>query len=368
VRPHQPRAAPGTPAAGLTGSIRADVEALVRRTQDEICAAIEDVEGAPFREDVWARAEGGGGRTRVLQGGRVFEKAGVNVSTVHGMLPAPAVAQMRARGNSSLSGSGPFPFFACGISLVLHPTNPRAPTVHANYRYFEVSVPDASIEGGQRKVWWYGGGADLTPCVLYPEDAAHFHAVLKAACDGHDATFYPRFKRWCDSYFYIPHRGERRGVGGIFFDDLDCATRGSVGSEFLTPADERKTGDVHMAPLAPGGGDAGSPYALLPFMSDLARSFLPAYIPILNRRKDEPFTAAQKEWQQLRRGRYVEFNLVHDRGTKFGLATPGARIESILMSLPLTARWEYGHVSAEGSEEAELLRVLKTPVDWVPLQ
>jgi len=293
----------------------------------------------------------------VLQGGKVFEKAGVNVSVVHGNLPAAAAAQMRSRGREVLSGAGPFPFFAAGISLVIHPHNPHAPTSHANYRYFEVVGKDP-VTGEPKVQWWFGGGADLTPSVLYEEDAVHFHTALKAPCDAHDRTMYARFKAWCDDYFLIKHRGERRGVGGIFFDDLDAVSAATV------------THDPNggHANVSTASSECGDPYTVFPFIVQAAESFVPAYAPVVAKRKDTPYTAAQKEWQQLRRGRYVEFNLVYDRGTKFGLQTPGSRVESILMSLPLTARWEYGHMPVAGSPEAALVAVLRQPRDWVPLQ
>ena len=358
---------PVRPLPSATGDIEADFEARVRQLQDEICGAVAALEGGGsgvgFREDVWTRPEGGGGRSRVLQGGAVFEKAGVNVSTVHGLLPPAAVAMMRSRpgkaaalglpsggggggGGGGGAGAPPphLPFCACGISLVLHPVNPLAPTVHANYRLFRVAVAPG------RWVWWYGGGADLTPSYPLPEDGARFHGALRAACDRAHPTLFARLKAWADAYFSIPHRGgERRGIGGIFFDDLDCGNLGGLTAE----------GD------GGGGAPAGEPHALLPFVADAARSFLHAYAPVLAARARSPFTAEQKEWQQLRRGRYAEFNLVHDRGTKFGLATPGARIESVLMSLPLTARWEYMRAGAPGSPEAAAEGVLKEPVDWV---
>lgn len=323
----------------------------------------------------------------------MFEKAGVNVSVVHGQLPAAAVAQMRSRGKEALGGAGPFPFFACGVSLVLHPHNPHAPTAHANYRFFEVEVPltkeereAAAKEAGSggatpvvpttRKLWWFGGGADLTPSYLYDEDAVHFHGTLKAALEAHDPPspsppFYPRFKAWADDYFLIPHRGERRGVGGVFFDDLDTESVNTVGSNFL-PAALKAAGAgagtqqaASALPLSSSLSSSSSPYSLLPLIADAAEAFVPAYVPIIEARKDTPYTEEQKRWQQLRRGRYAEFNLVYDRGTKFGLATPGARIESILMSLPLTARWEYGHVPAPHTHEARTMDALKSPRDWL---
>ena len=378
-------APPVRPLPLTSGILEKDFEALVRSVQDEICAAIEAVEGGGqhFREDVWTRSEGGGGRSRVLQEGRVFSKAGVNVSTVHGMLPPAAVAQMRARQNQTTTlaaaatttttaaaaattpvtattvggpfrfatgatSTAPLPFFACGVSLVLHPREPRAPTAHANYRLFVVQVPGEGVNAPPHAVWWFGGGADLTPSYVMPSDAKHFHGTLKAACDRSPSrTAFSRFKVWADDYFASPHRGgERRGVGGIFFDDIDEAT--------LVEKDLK-------------GAGAGNPYHVLPFVADAARSFIHAYLPIIEARHDEnaPPSPREARWQALRRGRYVEFNLVHDRGTKFGLATPGARIESILMSLPLEARWEYMAEPEVGSPEAASLAILQTPVDWV---
>lgn len=302
--------------------MRARMEAMVKDAQDRICAAIEATDGAGrFHEDTWQREGGGGGRSRVMQDSAVFEKAGVGVSVVHGTLPEEAARSMG--GGRSLSGND-LSFFATGVSLVIHPKNPMAPTAHANYRYFERG------DGQQDGSWWFGGGADLTPAYLFDEDAVHFHRVHKEACDKHDPAFYPRFKKQCDEYFCIKHRGERRGVGGIFFDDMHDR----------------------------------DPDKLFAFSQECAGAFISSYVPLVERRKDLPFTDEHKTWQQLRRGRYVEFNLVYDRGTTFGLKT-GGRIESILMSLPLTARWEYDHHPAPGSEESRLLEVLKTPRDWL---
>ena len=295
---------------------------LVHAEQDRICAALQDIDGGEPREDVWTREGGGGGRSRVFSEGKVFEKAGVNVSVVHGTLRPEAARAMG--GGQALGDDEELDFFATGLSLVLHPWNPMAPTVHANYRYFERG-------NGQRPgSWWFGGGADLTPSYLFEEDATHFHATHKAVCDAHDVADYGRFKTWCDDYFHIRHRGERRGVGGLFFDDVNEA-----------PKEE-----------------------CFAFVEACASAFLPSYLPILERRKDMPYTEEQRDWQQLRRGRYVEFNLVYDRGTTLGLNTNG-RVESILMSLPLTARWEYAHTPEDGSAEAALLDVLRTPRDWV---
>jgi len=319
---------------GVTNSspMRLRMEKFVKEQQKEIVRALEEVDGTPFRIDEWQRKEGGGGITCVLQDGKVFEKAGVGVSVVYGTLPKAAIIKMRANHKNLAAGADNIPesldFFAAGLSLVVHPKNPMAPTVHLNYRYFETANPD-----GTSDAWWFGGGSDLTPSYLFDEDAIQFHKSLKDVCDAHDKDYYPRFKKWCDEYFYNKHRGECRGVGGIFFDDLDETVK-----------------------------DKEDSFA---FIQDGLKSFVPTYIPIINRRKDMPFTEKEKEWQQLRRGKYVEFNLVHDRGTAFGLNTPGARVESILMSLPLTASWQYMYEPEPGSREARLTEVLKNPKEWV---
>jgi coproporphyrinogen III oxidase len=303
-------------------AIRDAMQAMVRAEQEAICAALAQLDpGGTFVTDTWTRAEGGGGCSRVLQDGAVFEKAGVNVSVVHGTLTPEAARTMG--GGHNLVAPADLSFFATGLSLVLHPHNPMAPTVHANYRYFERG--DGTGDGA----WWFGGGADLTPSYLFEEDARHFHATHKAACDRHDPAFYPRFKAACDTYFYIPHRKETRGVGGIFFDNLRDR----------------------------------DPHALVAFATDCAQALLPSYLPIMARRATMRHTAAHKRWQQLRRGRYVEFNLVYDRGTTFGLRTAG-RIESILVSMPLTARWEYGALPEPGSAEAAMVAVLQAPRAW----
>ncbi|CAO2838894.1 unnamed protein product [Amaranthus hypochondriacus] len=308
-------------------SVRGRFEKMIREVQNKVCEAIEAADGGgKFKEDVWSRPGGGGGISRVLQDGAVWEKAGVNVSVVYGVMPPDAYRAAKADGGSHKPG--PIPFFAAGISSVLHPKNPFAPTLHFNYRYFETDAPKDAP--GAPRQWWFGGGTDFTPAYIFEEDVRHFHQVQKDTCDKFDPSFYPRFKKWCDDYFYIKHRGERRGLGGIFFDDLNDY-------------------DQEM---------------LLSFATECANSVIPAYIPIIEKRKDTPFTEANKEWQQLRRGRYVEFNLVYDRGTTFGLKT-GGRIESILVSLPLTARWEYDHKPEEGSEEWKLLDACMNPKEWL---
>lgn len=307
--------------------MRLRMEQFIREQQKAIVFELEKLDGKSFREDTWTREKGGGGVSCVLQEGNVFEKAGVNISVVYGTLPKPAIAKMRVN-HKSLAEADELDFYALGLSMVLHPQNPMAPTVHLNYRYFETMLPD-----GTPQAWWFGGGSDLTPSYLFDEDAVHFHKTLKEACDKHNKDYYPKFKKWCDEYFSNTHRGESRGVGGIFFDDLDETV-----------------------------ADADNTFA---FIQDCLKSFLPSYLPIMQKRKDMPFTAKEKEWQQVRRGRYVEFNLVHDRGTAFGLNVPGSRVESILMSLPLTASWRYMYEPEPRSREQRLVEVLKNPKEWV---
>ncbi|XP_059922488.1 oxygen-dependent coproporphyrinogen-III oxidase, mitochondrial [Gadus macrocephalus] len=307
------------------GEMCTRMELLIMETQAEFCRALEKVDGGKFKADRWQRKEGGGGISCVIQDSNVFEKAGVSVSVVFGHLTEEAAKQMKSRGKVLKGKDGKLPFCAMGISSVIHPKNPHVPTVHFNYRYFEIEEEDGS------KQWWFGGGTDLTPTYLNEEDAFLFHNTLKEACDKHHPQYYPDFKKWCDRYFYVRHRGETRGIGGIFFDDLD----------------------------SPSQEEAFS------FIRSCTSTVVPCYIPLVYKHRDDAFTAEEKRWQQLRRGRYVEFNLVYDRGVKFGLATPGSRIESILMSLPLTAKWEYTHEPEVGSREAEMLEVLRTPREWL---
>jgi coproporphyrinogen III oxidase len=286
------------------------MDALVREAQDEIVGGLEAADGeGRFVRDEWERPGGGGGVTRVLSEGALLEKAGVNVSRVHGRLPPELARRLPGDGDA---------FAAVGLSLVLHPRSPLVPTAHMNVRL---------LARGRKA--WFGGGSDLTPYYLFDEDAAHFHRTWKAACDRRDPAWYPRFKRACDDYFFLRHRGEGRGVGGIFFEDL-------------------------------GGDPAGE----LAFVRDVARGFLPAWGPIAERRRALPWGERERTWQEIRRGRYVEFNLVHDRGTVFGLET-GGRTESILMSLPPRVRWVYDHRPEPGSEEARLVEALRQPRDWV---
>ena len=292
----------------------------IQTLQNTITAKLEAVDGkAKFKEDLWEREEGGGGRSRVIENGDVFEKGGVNISKVHGPLN-PAMQKYFNVGDVN--------FFACGLSLVLHPKNPFAPTVHANWRYFEMYEKDGTLVDS-----WFGGGQDLTPYYLFEEDAIHFHSICKSVCDAHDPSFYALYKKQCDDYFYNAHRDEARGLGGLFFDHCKA-----------TP--ERSMTDWYN------------------FVTQVGDSFLDAYVPIVEKRKDIPFTPEQRDWQEIRRGRYIEFNLIHDKGTLFGLKTNG-RIESIFMSFPPHVQWRYNYEPEKGTKEDKLLHVLKHPKDWV---
>ena len=284
------------------------VQAWVLATQRALIDELERMDGhGRFALDQWRRPGGGGGTSAVMTGGDLFEQAGVNYSAVWGEFGDDALARM---------GGTERRFYATGVSVVLHPKSPMVPTVHANYRYFERGA-DA----------WFGGGSDLTPYYPYEEDARHFHRAWKRVCDQHDTAYYPRFKQWCDEYFYLPHRAEMRGIGGIFFDDL----RGDLEETFA-------------------------------FVRDCAAAFVPAYAPIVQRRHNEPYGERERAFQLYRRGRYVEFNLLYDRGTSFGLATHG-RTESILMSLPPLARWQYQWMPEPGSREATSVQYFQ-PRDW----
>jgi coproporphyrinogen III oxidase len=293
---------------------------FIRSLQDNICSELEAIDGkATFKEEKWNREGGGGGRTRVIENGNVFEKGGVNISEVYGTLPDSMVQYLNVSHNQ---------FFACGISLVIHPNNPFVPTVHANYRYFELYN-----EQGEVVDCWCAGGADLTPYYLFEEDAVHFHTVQKEVCDKFDSSYYPKYKKACDDYFLNHHRAEARGIGGLFFDYLRETPEKPIQHWF-------------------------------DFTTSVGKVFIDAYLPIVKKRKDTSYTAENKHWQEIRRGRYVEFNLIHDKGTLFGLKTNG-RIESILMSLPPTVRWEYDYKPEPNTPEAKLLEVLVQPKDWI---
>jgi coproporphyrinogen III oxidase len=301
-------------------SLRDSWVEMIHDLQDKICTQLEIADGKErFAEDAWHRAEGGSGKTRVIANGNVFEKGGVNTSVVFGDVTEPMRRQLKIEGDK---------WFACGISIVIHPYNPFVPTIHCNYRMFELYDQDETLTDR-----WFGGGADLTPYYLFEEDAIHFHRTHRETCDKFDETFYQQFKKNCDDYFVNWHRNEeRRGIGGIFYD-------------YQRPGTMNESNWIEFAKCC-------------------GESFLQAYLPIVQRRKNAPFSVEQKKWQEIRRGRYVEFNLVHDRGTLFGLKTNG-RIESILMSLPPTVKFEYNHQPHPGSAEDKLLQVCLKPREWL---
>ncbi len=290
-----------------------EVQDFFMDLQDRICAGLEELdEKGKFHQDLWDRPEGGGGRSRVILGDKI-EKGGVNFSAVEGHLPERI---------SNALGLDPTDFYATGVSIVLHSKNPHVPIIHMNVRYFETSVGK----------YWFGGGIDVTPHYIYDEDAQFFHTYLKNVGDRHDKAYYPHHKKWADDYFYIPHRNETRGIGGIFFDRLEADDSHSKNDRFA-------------------------------YVKDVGNAFVPIYSELVNRNCDKPFSNQEKEWQLHRRGRYVEFNLVWDKGTKFGLQTNG-RIESILMSMPPEAKWTYDHAVEEGSAEQRTLDLLIKGIDW----
>ncbi|HEY9487452.1 MAG TPA: oxygen-dependent coproporphyrinogen oxidase [Chryseosolibacter sp.] len=295
--------------------------------QNDICSELEEADGkGKFINDVWERPGGGGGVSRVLSGGRIIEKGGVNFSAVWGKTPEATVRLL----NLPVADEGEFPdFFATGVSIVLHPFSPMMPIIHMNVRYFEIDA-----KGNEEKqIWWFGGGIDLTPHYVDQADAKYFHQQLKTTCDTHHASYYPEFKKWADDYFFIRHRNETRGVGGIFFDYLK-------------------------------GQDGFTKESRFEFVKSVGNVFAPIYTHFMRKNSKLSFGEKEKQWQYLRRGRYVEFNLVWDRGTKFGLETDG-RTESILMSLPPQANWEYSYQPEEGSDEAKTLTLLTKGIDWV---
>ncbi len=286
--------------------------------QDAICTGLEQEDGkGKFEEDNWIREEGGGGRTRVLQNGNIIEKGGVNFSTVHGIVPDFLIKE------NFFSKTKKNTFYATGISIVIHPIKPMVPIIHMNLRYFE-------INNGE---FWFGGGIDLTPHYVNEDDAFFFHSTLKTVCDKHNLNYYSDFKKCADDYFFIPHRKETRGIGGIFFDRLT-----------QSPTNTKEQ--------------------LLAFIKEVGNSFTPTYIFLMNRNKNKSYNEINKQWQLLRRGRYVEFNLIYDKGTKFGLETNG-RVESILMSLPQTAGWLYNHIPLPNSPEEKTLSFLKKDINWI---
>ncbi|HEY9667010.1 MAG TPA: oxygen-dependent coproporphyrinogen oxidase [Coleofasciculaceae cyanobacterium] len=314
------------------------VRQFMRNLQDTICEALQTLDGvSTFKEDSWEREEGGGGRSRVIRDGDVFEQGGVNFSEVWGKQLPPSILTQRPEA----AGHG---FYATGTSMVLHPRNPYIPTVHLNYRYFEAGP-----------VWWFGGGVDLTPYYPFAEDAAHFHRTVKAACDAHHPEYYPLFKYWCDEYFYLKHRQETRGVGGLFFDYQD-----GTGALYRGP---HKDSPAAIYSERLGAIEPRTWEDLFTFVQECGTAFLPAYVPIVERRRAMEYGDRERNFQLYRRGRYVEFNLVYDRGTIFGLQTNG-RTESILMSLPPLVRWEYGYQPEPNTPEAELYETFLKPQDW----
>ena len=287
--------------------------------QGDITSALEKVdELGKFKKDVWSREKGGGGLTMVIENGKVFEKGGVNVSKVHGKLPKSMAAMLKTKDSD---------FYACGISIVLHPKNPMAPTFHANLRYFEL------YENGGLKDRWFGGGLDLTPYYIFENDIIHFHTKCKIVCDKYNSSFYKNYKKRCDEYFWNSHRNEARGVGGLFFDYCRESKEMSIDRWLL-------------------------------FIKDMGQCILDSYIPIVEKRKKTDFNNININWQQIRRGRYVEFNLLHDKGTLFGLKTKG-RIESILISMPPKVKWNYDFKTKKGSPEEKLIKILESPKNWV---
>jgi coproporphyrinogen III oxidase len=317
---------------------RRRAKALLMGLQDSICAGLEQFDGeGSFQEESWERPEGGGGRSRVMKAGRIFEQGGVNFSEVEGSELPPSILSQRpeAKGHR---------WFATGTSMVLHPRNPYIPTVHLNYRYFEAGP-----------VWWFGGGADLTPYYPFLEDAQHFHRTLKGACDSVNPAYYQVFKPWCDEYFFLKHRGETRGVGGIFYDYQDP---GGVLYKGQDPSGPAATESNRIGPVQQSWEQ------LFALASACGNAFLPSYVPIAEKRQATSYGERERDFQLYRRGRYVEFNLVFDRGTIFGLQTNG-RTESILMSLPPLVRWEYGYQSEPGSREALLTDLFTRPQAWL---
>lgn len=303
---------------------REHISTWLKGLQDSICEALETADGKSiFEEENWTREEGGGGRTRIIKNGAVIEKGGVLFSAVEGEAPE-FLFQEKQHSVAQETGATKRPnFFATGVSIVIHPQSPMVPIIHMNIRYFE-------MDNG---VKWLGGGIDLTPHYIFEEDATFFHNALKGVCDKHHASYYEKFKKWADDYFYIPHRKETRGIGGIFFDRLNTDVEMSFEKNFA-------------------------------FWKEVGETFAPTYTELIKRNKDKSFTEINKQWQLLRRGRYVEFNLVYDKGTKFGLETNG-RVESILMSLPKTAGWEYDFKPEKNSPEEKTLSLLKKGINWV---
>ena len=306
---------------------RERVKGTIQHVQKVITESLEAEEGSEFMKDSWTRKDGNGyGQANIIQGGKVFEKGGVNFTELEIPLSASLALSMSERGkNIDKEKLESHKLYAVGVSLVIHPRNPMIPTIHANYRYMEITLE------GEKKEWWFAGGSDLTPYYLDEEDCVLFHSCLKEAMDTANPEFYPIYKKECDDYFWIKHRGFSRGVGGVFFDDVNTL--------------DRET--------------------LLAMIKSCGESFVSYYPQMVQKHKDEPFTKENRKWQKIRRGHYVEYNLCYDRGTKFGLMTPDANLEAIFMPMPLAAKWEYKYIPEEGSPEHRLLEVLRNPRDWI---
>ena len=303
--------------------LKEEVAGAYQVIQDEICQGLENADGpGKFSEEIWQREEGGGGRSRIIENGTIIEKGGVNFSAVHGKLPETIKKAFNINADN---------FFATGVSIVIHPAHPWIPIIHMNIRYFEMPGSGASPDEDIR---WFGGGIDVTPHYIINDDARFFHNYIKNTCDHFNTDFYPRFKTWADDYFFIKHRNETREIGGIFYDRLTPVTAHLDWTDIFE------------------------------FSKAVGRSFIPVYRELIDRNKNKPVTPDHKEWQYMRRSRYVEFNLVYDAGTKFGLETNG-RIESILMSLPPQANWKYNHLPKEGSEEERTMKLLKKGINWI---
>ena len=353
-----------------------------KKLQDDICIALQSADGkAKFKEDLWQRAGGGGGRTRIIQNGNVIEKGGINFSSVYGRTPDKVLKSLNFTDST---------FFATGISIVIHPISPMVPIIHMNLRYFEMSVisqhPAPSTQNPVPSKW-FGGGIDLTPVYIDLEDAKYFHSRLKETCEQYSTSYYPQFKKWADDYFFIKHRNETRGIGGIFFDRLSPSNsppnsppkspqrgdfpttlpkgKGAGKSDGIVPPLGRTMSSGHRASIAGGRGavDLGET-AIFEFIKEVGNAFDPIYTYLMKKNKDIAYGEPEKRWQALRRSRYVEFNLIYDLGTKFGLDT-GGRTESILMSMPPQASWEYNFKPGKGSKEEMTLRLLKKGLDWI---
>ncbi|KAK0499785.1 Coproporphyrinogen oxidase [Armillaria luteobubalina] len=334
--------------------MRERVTVYIENLQRRIVNVLQELDhdAPPFDIADWSRDEGGKGRACTFATSStisILEKAAVNISIIHGNLPPSAVQKMamkHAPVSYSTDTSSDLPFFAAGISLIIHPRNPNVPSAHANYRYFEIESGTGSEMPPH--TWWFGGITDLTPSYLFEDDFRHFHRTLKEACDPYGSALYPAFKQNCDEYFFLKHRDEHRGIGGLRFDDL-CDEPHSLLKDVSAPRPQ-------------------TAQEIFDFIRSLGDAFIPSYIPILSNRFSTGWTLKMRRWQLIRRGRYVEFNLIYDRGTRFGLAVPGVQVENVLASLPEEARWEYMSdlgIEGDGSEESKMVDVLKSPRSWI---